>query len=133
MLKEKIRDFYSLGYLNCAESMLYGANDYYDLKLDKKAFKLMSPFGGGMQVESVCGAITGALSVIGVIFTEKYQHEGELIKTVTKDFMSKMKKVFGSYDCSEIKKDWRDEEKGCVEVVSKVGEILEETINKYRE
>lgn len=133
MLKDKIRDYYSKRYLNCAESMLYGANDYYELNLDKKAFKLMSPFGGGMQIQSVCGAVTGALSVIGVIFTEKHQHEGELIKTITTDFMSKINETFGSYDCDDIKDEWRDEEKGCINVVVKVGEILEEIINKYKQ
>ena len=41
----KDRDF------NCAEKMLYGANEAYRLGLSPEALKLAAGFGGGMAIE----------------------------------------------------------------------------------
>ena len=41
---------------NCAEKILYGANKVYNLGLSKEALKLSAAFGGGMGIESTCGA-----------------------------------------------------------------------------
>ncbi|MFA5354803.1 MAG: C-GCAxxG-C-C family (seleno)protein, partial [Thermodesulfovibrionales bacterium] len=43
--------------LNCAEKILHGANEVYDLGLDREALKLARGMGGGMGIESVCGAL----------------------------------------------------------------------------
>ena len=37
--------------LNCAEKILWGANNAYNLGLDREALKLASGFGGGMAIE----------------------------------------------------------------------------------
>jgi len=34
--------------LNCAEKILYGANEIYDLGIDKNDLKMAAGFGGGM-------------------------------------------------------------------------------------
>lgn len=57
--------------LNCAEKILYASNEAYNLGLDKKALKLSAGFGGGMAIESVCGALTGAIMVLGCLFVKK--------------------------------------------------------------
>ena len=36
--------------LNCAEKILYGANEIYDLGIDKNDLKMAAGFGGGMGV-----------------------------------------------------------------------------------
>ena len=46
MLIEKIEEYYKERDLNCAETMLYAANDVYGLELDKKALKMAAGFGG---------------------------------------------------------------------------------------
>jgi C_GCAxxG_C_C family probable redox protein len=64
MLIEKIEEYYKEHDLNCAETMLYAANDVYGLELDKKALKMAAGFGGGMYIRSVCGALAGGIMVI---------------------------------------------------------------------
>lgn len=84
MLIDYVKKYYGTQYdLNCAEKIIYAANDAYDLKLDKKAFKTMAAFGGGMAIEDVCGAITGSLAVLGIIFVENRAHESSKIKEIS--------------------------------------------------
>jgi C_GCAxxG_C_C family probable redox protein len=55
MLIDKARKFYSADFdFNCAETIIYAADEEYNLKLSKDAFKTMAAFGGGMAVEGVC-------------------------------------------------------------------------------
>lgn len=133
MLKEKVVKFYNGKLdLNCAESMLYGANEEFDLKLDQKALDTMSSFGGGMGVESVCGALTGGIAVLGVMFTWNKTLDSEKRKTITVDYYQAFKKRFGSDNCQQIKKHFRDNSVGCQNVVKWSAEILEEVIRKYQ-
>ena len=65
MLIKKIEEYYSKERdLNCAETILYAANDAYRLGLDKNALKMAAGFGGGMGIDSVCGALTGGIMVL---------------------------------------------------------------------
>jgi C_GCAxxG_C_C family probable redox protein len=50
---------------NCAQSIIAAFAD--DLGLDQEtALKIASPFGSGMaRLQSICGAVTGALMVLG--------------------------------------------------------------------
>jgi len=57
--------------LNCAEKVLRGANQAYDLGLDLEALKLASGFGGGLGIGRVCGAVTAPVSVLGQLFVKE--------------------------------------------------------------
>jgi len=49
MLKELIQDGYGIKEdLNCAETILYGANQVYYLNLNSDSQRLAAAFGGGM-------------------------------------------------------------------------------------
>ena len=39
--------------------------DEHGLNLSKETFNTMAGFGGGMVAETVCGALTGAIAVLG--------------------------------------------------------------------
>ena len=69
--------------LNCAEKILYGANEAYQLGLDKEALKLSAGFGGGMAIESICGALTASVMVLGRLFVKNNAHESTRIKELT--------------------------------------------------
>ena len=69
MLKELIQDGYGIkDDLNCAEAILYGANQVYHLNLNPDSLKLAAAFGGGMAIESVCGVLIASLMVLGKLF-----------------------------------------------------------------
>ena len=102
MLMDKINKYYTKEYdLNCAEVMIYAASDEYNMNLKSETFKTMSSFGGGMGIESVCGAITGSLAVIGILFTKERAHEGERVKNLCKEFFQKFEAKLGTNNCSD--------------------------------
>lgn len=133
MLVEKVKKYYGEEYdLNCAETIIYAANEEYNLKLDKKALKTMAAFGGGMAIESVCGAVTGSLAVLGIIFTKERAHESDRIKELTKEFFNKFEEKFGTSNCGKLKEGYRTEENRCSVMLYSAAEILDEIIIRER-
>ena len=114
--------------LNCAEKILYGANEVYKLGLDKQALKVASGFGGGMGIEDVCGAITGGIMAIGCFFADENTSEIKKTRDLAKMFFAKYEAEMGYIDCAPLKKEYKAEEKKCGDVILKAAEILDEII-----
>lgn len=134
MLKEYALKYYNKSYdLNCAETIMYAANEEYKLNLPKEAFKTMSSFGGGLAVEEVCGAVTGAAAVLGIMFTQERAHESNKIKELTKELMERFKKELTTNNCAELKAQYKkDDERRCVKMIEVSADILEDIINRER-
>jgi len=133
MLKEKAAKYYSEDNdLNCAESMLYAANEAYALGLDRKGLDTMASFGGGMAVEGVCGALTGGLAALGVMFTGDKSLDSKTRREIVTAFYEAFEERLGCDHCKRIKEAFRDDTFGCREVVKHSAEILEKVIQKYR-
>jgi C_GCAxxG_C_C family probable redox protein len=131
MLKDKIKEYYGKTRdLNCAESILYAANDEYNLKLNKDALKTMAAFGGGMGVEGVCGAISGVLGVLGIMFVKDRAHESDKIKLLSQRFIKNFEARLNSQNCGELKKNYRNETTGCSSIVDTAVEILDDIIRE---
>lgn len=113
---------------NCAETILAGANQIYHLCLDQEALKLAAGFGGGMAVEGDCGAITGAIMVLGRLYVKERAHESEKIKELTKELIEKYRQAMGATDCAPLKAKYRNEEVKCRLVILKAAEILDEIV-----
>jgi C_GCAxxG_C_C family probable redox protein len=129
MLAELLKDGFGLDMdLNCAETILYGANKAYNLGLDKEAFKLSAAFGGGMSVEDRCGALTGSMMVLGKIFIEDRAHESTRIKTITRELRSRLEAEMGKMDCIPLKEKYRTEREGCRQILIMTAEILDQII-----
>jgi C_GCAxxG_C_C family probable redox protein len=96
---------------------VYALNEEYVLNLVGETFKTMAAFGGGMAVESVCGAATGAIAVLGIIFTDKRAHESEKVKLLTIEFMKKFEAELGTLNCRELKERFRNDEVRCIKMV----------------
>jgi C_GCAxxG_C_C family probable redox protein len=118
--------------LNCAETILWGANAVYDLGLDRNALRLASGFGGGMGIESTCGALTGAVMVLGRLFTRDRGHQSPRVKELCIRFLEAYRARMGSIDCAPLKARYRSEELKCREVVLQSARILEELIQEVR-
>lgn len=110
---------------NCAEKILYGANEIYNMGLKKESMKLSAGFGGGMGIESTCGALTGAIMVLSHIFVKDVAHESELIKNTTRKFLEEFKKEMTSINCTDLKNLYRTDEKKCKDIILKSAEILD--------
>ena len=50
---------------NCSQAVLGSYCEQFGLDCEK-AYKVATGFGGGMHIDSVCGAVTGAFMVLGL-------------------------------------------------------------------
>ena len=137
MLVDTMKKYYDKKYdLNCAECILTAANEEYDLNLPKKAIKSMSAFGGGMAVGSVCGAITGAVAALGIMFTEDRGHASSHVKEMASELINGFNNEMKMIDCIPLKEHYYlNSEDRCIkmmEVATKQLEaIIEKNKNKY--
>ena len=129
MLMDKINKYYTKEYdLSCSEVMIYAASDEYNMNLKSETFKAMSSFGGGMGIESVCGAITGSLSVIGILFTKEKAHEGDRVKKLCQEFFQKFEAKLSTDNCAKLKAKYKKEDTGCRVMIETAAIILDEIV-----
>ena len=98
-----------LGGVNCAQAVFLAFEDVTGI--DRKlAAKLSSPFGGGMgRMREVCGAVSGMLMVLGVLYgyddtVEDDAQKKQLYKDV-QALAAKFREECGSIICREILKN----------------------------
>ena len=93
------RPFY---HMNCAENLLRSAARQYDLDVPEEMFRIVVPYGAGMQTQNTCGALLGALG--------RFQDE------------------FGSLACAAVKPAFQDERRTCTPVKVRAGQFLDEVV-----
>lgn len=132
MLIDKVEKYYDkeIYNLNCAETIIYAANEEYNMNLSKDTLKSMAAFGGGMAIESVCGAITGSLAVIGILFTIEKAHEGEKIKQLANEFFYEYQQKLNTINCKELKDEYKTDELRCSIMVKTAAIILDNIVQK---
>jgi C_GCAxxG_C_C family probable redox protein len=128
-----LADFIKAGYgiaedLNCAETILSGANQLYHLGLDKEALKMAAGFGGGMAIEGTCGALTAAVMVLGRLYVRERAHESIRIKELTQELFEAYRKEMGEIDCAPLKAKYRNDEIKCRLVIEKAAAVLDEIV-----
>ena len=94
---EHARELFLSGY-NCAQSVLLSFAD--ELKFSKElAQKIAAGFGGGMgKQQETCGAVTGAIMVLGLLKGEHVNNNDELksesygsVKELSRSFIAEYK------------------------------------------
>lgn len=111
---------------NCAQSVLIPFADAVGISPDT-AYRVAADFGGGMKMGSVCGAVTGALMVLGLAGIEDPSVLQKLYRRV-KD------KHEGYLDCQNLLR--MNSEKGlpkkphCDDMVYELTEITEEILRE---
>ena len=124
------RELYGDVNLNCAERILRGANIAYKLGLSEEALRVSAPFGGGMGIESVCGAITGALMVLGALYTDRAEKNTPLKDEITVPFIKEVRRRQGGLSCTHNKKYAQTNPFDSTPVVLAIAKVLDETIEK---
>lgn len=128
MLKETAKKYWTDEYdLNCAECIMYSANEEYNLNLSEQTLKVMAGFGGGMTIGDVCGVVTGAIGVIGIMFTEVSGHKSKMVRGMTNEFIKRFEEKLGYIRCADLKKEYKNEKK-CTLMIETGAEILESII-----
>ena len=69
---------------------------------EEQALKLGACFGAGMRKGEVCGAATGALMVLGLLFGKTEPLDRELANKVNDEFLNRFAKKNGSYLCNSL-------------------------------
>ena len=122
-----------LYHYNCAQAILYGANDYYNLNLDSKALKLITAFGAGMCTGNTCGMLSGGVAVIGLLFAEDMPTRNLKMKEVTGYWIEQFEQEFQNINCSHIKAINVKENEGCRNLILRAADLLERIIEKYKD
>ncbi len=132
MLKELIESGYGEG-LNCAEKIIRGANEVYELGLSEDATRLLAGFGGGLAVGAACGALCGAIAVISHMFVKDDAHKSDILKPISQEYLEGFNRKMGSIQCKDLKEKYYDDETGCSYIIITAAEMLDEIIEKYDE
>ena len=69
---------------------------------EETALKLGACFGSGMRKGEVCGAATGALMVLGLLFGKTEPLDRELANKVNDEFLKRFSERNGSYLCNNL-------------------------------
>lgn len=126
MLRDLIsNDFGENENYNCAEKILYGANQVYNLGLTNQSLKLSSGFGGGMAIESVCGALTACVMVLSHKYVDTIGRESSSIKSLNQKLFQRFMDEMQSVQCTYLKNTYKKEETGCKYIILKAAEILD--------
>lgn len=134
MLLENTMKYYDKKYdLNCAECILVAANEEYDLNISKQTLMTMASFGGGMAIGSTCGAATGAIATLGIMFTDDRGHKSPHVREMTGKFLSEFNRRMETLNCIPLKEKYYHSEKRCEKMMMVSAEVLEEIINEYKQ
>lgn len=121
---------------SCSEAMIRAANDYYTLGLGENEFKMMAPFSGGLLEGDLCGILTAACSVLGILYTDEVAHKSPILQEAVLTYKGLFKEEYHSLDCRELVEEHRDETTGCDDLIINGGILLERVVsyidNKYK-
>ena len=129
--------------LHCSQSVLAAFSEECGIT-EEQAFRLGSCFGSGMRRGDVCGACTGALMVLGLLYGETCagdREERRRTNELNDLMMARFSEVNGSYLCNDLlgcdvrtpegvqyARDHQLFTEFCPKMVANTVEILEEII-----
>ena len=107
---------------NCCQSVLIPFCRECGIS-EETAYRLGSQFGGGMKMGSVCGAVTGALMVLGMTGAGEER---------AKQFKDAFRAENGALDCAELlkcaKEHGEEKKEHCDRMVFLAVELVEEML-----
>lgn len=144
--KEKALNYFSNNF-NCSQAVFTTFSTEMGIE-EELALKLATQFGGGARCGQICGAVAGALMVLGL----KYGHchsdnDGEKFRAyeIATEFNRRFCEINNSivckdllgYDLSILKNKLIIKEKNlfntvCPKVIADAVEIVEEILNEYK-
>lgn len=135
---EKVNKLFSKGF-SCSQAILAGYSENFDLKEDT-ALKIASSFGGGIGGRrELCGAVSGALMVIGLKYGRTNEKDIESkIKNYfyVNEYLKRFTAIYCTCNCKEILNRFEEDNKnkildtGCSDLVNNAAIILEEILNR---
>lgn len=126
-LKEKAAYYYLEEMKGCGVALLLAARDVYGIELTDSEIAMMGAFSTGMGCQMTCGALTGAIAVLGKLYAKM-----EDVRPVSAGYVEAFQKALKikSLNCSEIRDSFFNDERRCVNAVEIAAETLEAYIDK---
>jgi C_GCAxxG_C_C family probable redox protein len=146
---KRARDLFLEGY-NCSQAVFCAFDDLTGLNLSESA-RLASSFGGGMgRLREVCGTVSGALLVLGLLLGYDDPGDMEAKKNhyhLVQEYASRFKEKNGTIICRELLKGTNakpgNEPEGrtpefyasrpCLRLVEEAADILEKMLESGRQ
>lgn len=100
---EKAKEKFLQGY-NCSQAVALAFSDVMGLEEDV-VLKMMLPFGGGIgRLRMTCGAISGMVAVVGMLFSKADNNPENKKETyaIVQELCAKFKAETGSLICAEL-------------------------------
>jgi C_GCAxxG_C_C family probable redox protein len=98
---QSARDYFAQG-LNCSQAVFSAYASRLGLS-EEMALKLSSPFGGGIARQGqVCGALTGALMVLGLQHGNADPQDKEATYQMAGEFVRRFQERHGAILCREL-------------------------------
>jgi C_GCAxxG_C_C family probable redox protein len=89
---------------NCAQSVFTAFSG--GLGLDERtAYNIAQAFGGGMHINSLCGAVTGAYMVLGLanpVSKENPRQSRNKLSSLRDEFNRRFREIYGTLNCTEL-------------------------------
>ena len=142
MEKEKIAELFMKG-IDCSQVVAGAFAEELGIT-QEEAYKMAAGFGGGMGIGETCGAVVGAMIVLGMKyghFDTEHMEQKEIMNAKRVEFLEKFGKKYASCSCKGLLKhdiaDPEDMQKilaegllfdFCPEVVKDTIEILKEVM-----
>ena len=126
MLKDKVYDYYFNQDYNCAEALLYAANEYYNLNIPLDLLRMVSGFGGGLGCGKTCGMLSSCFCVISLLEVKDKAHATEGFRDLCSSFANKFEDTLGSSICEDLVPKYKTEEFRCLKAVEMGAEVLED-------
>ena len=133
--------------MHCSQAVLAAFSEECGIS-EEQAFKLGSCFGSGMRKGEVCGACTGALMVLGLLYGQSHigdQDERQISNRINDRMMDRFREANGSYICNDLlgydistpEGAQRAREDGlftdfCPKMVASAADILEEIMEEMK-
>ena len=143
MEKEKIAELFMKG-IDCSQVVVAAFAEELGIS-QEKAYKMAAGFGGGMGIGETCGAVVGAMIVLGLKFGHydtEHMEQKDIMNAKRAEFLTKFQEKYGVCNCKGLlKHDIADPEdmqkildegllfEFCPEVVKDTIDILNEVCN----
>lgn len=99
---ERAYNYHKNGY-NCCQSVLAAFSDVTGLS-EGESLRLGSGFGGGAGTGELCGAVSGAVMTLGLLFSGE---TGDKRRggAYSREFQKRFRETFGALRCAELLKN----------------------------
>ncbi len=131
-MKDIAVNYFKSGY-SCSESVVQAAIDKG--YAPKELLSAATPFSGGMGVRCLCGAVAGAMLVIGSIYGKNEDRDGMKARALAKQYNEKFSQKYKVNCCKVLSAGFQDfhspeRKHHCCSMVNDSCVILEELLKE---